>query len=255
MRRIGSAMNDPFANVYADDDRARSYAGLEYPGTYYLAFRDLPDLFREHVQGRDALDFGCGTGRSTRFLKGLGFQAAGIDIAEAMLREARARDPEGDYRLAPADGTPQLPPGAYDLVFAAFTFDNIPTAETKTELFRALNRALRPEGRVVIVVSTPEIYTHEWASFSTKAFPENRDAPDGGRVRIVMLDVPDRRPVDDVVGSDRAYRQVFRDAGLEVLQAHQPLGRETEPYAWVSELTVPAWTVYVLGRAERDRAG
>ena len=37
-----------------------------------FAFRDLPRLFREHVSGQRAVDFGCGTGRSTRFLRGSG---------------------------------------------------------------------------------------------------------------------------------------------------------------------------------------
>jgi len=242
-------MADQFANVYADAERAKSYASLDYPGTYYLAFRDIPDLLRHHVQGPQALDFGCGTGRSTRFLKTLGFHASGIDIADAMLAEARGRDPQGDYRLVPPDRPPALPDGAYDLILAAFTFDNVPAAETKTALFRTLGRALRPTGRLVIIVSTPEIYRHEWVSFSTKDFPANRHVRDGGRVRIIMLDVPDRRPVEDIVWSDRAYRQVFRDASLDVLQMHQPLGVATEPYCWVTELSVPAWTIYVLGRS------
>ncbi|HEU5179465.1 MAG TPA: methyltransferase domain-containing protein [Candidatus Polarisedimenticolia bacterium] len=246
-------MADQFANVYADAERAKSYARLGYPGTYYLAFRDIPELLRRHIQGRQALDFGCGTGRSTRFLKDLGFHTTGIDIAEPMLREARASDPQGDYLLASAGQPPELPPDAYDLILAAFTFDNIPTGETKTALFRALGRALSPGGRIVLIVSTPEIYWHEWLSFSTKDFPENRQVPDGGRVRIVMLDVPDRRPVEDIVWSDRAYRKVFRDAGLRVIQVHQPLGLPGEPFPWMSEVSVPAWTVYVLSRADRDQ--
>ncbi len=70
-----------FPNVYDDPERAAAYARLEFPGTYYLAFRDLPPIIAEHVRGRTALDFGCGAGRSTRFLKGLGFDAIGVDIS------------------------------------------------------------------------------------------------------------------------------------------------------------------------------
>jgi hypothetical protein len=35
-------MNKEFSNVYDDQVRAAAYAGLEYPGTYGLGFRDLP---------------------------------------------------------------------------------------------------------------------------------------------------------------------------------------------------------------------
>lgn len=58
-----------FSNSYKDAKRAEAYAKLEFPSTYYLAYRDLPKIISEHVKGREALDFGCGTGRLTRFLQ------------------------------------------------------------------------------------------------------------------------------------------------------------------------------------------
>jgi hypothetical protein len=97
----------------------------------------------------------------------------------------------------------------------------------------------------VAVVSAPEIYLHEWASFSTRDFPENRGARSGDRVRIVMLDVPDRRPVEDVMWTDEGYRKVFEEAGLVELETVRPLGNPAEPYPWVSETEVAPWTVYV----------
>jgi len=36
-----------------------------------------------------------------------------------------------------------------------------------------------------IVFSSPEIYTHEWTSFSTRDYPDNERARDGDMVRIV----------------------------------------------------------------------
>jgi predicted TPR repeat methyltransferase len=84
-------VNRTFNNVYEDEERARAYATLQFPGTYYLAFRDLPALIRRHNHGARALDFGCGTGRSTRFLRSLGLQVIGADISEPMLDQARAR--------------------------------------------------------------------------------------------------------------------------------------------------------------------
>lgn len=237
-----------FTNVYDDAQRAGAYARLEFPGTYWLAYRDLPAIFREHVRGVRALDFGCGTGRSTRFLRSYGFEPVGVDIAREMLDLAVRLDPPGDYRLVPDGDLSAMPAEEFDLILSAFTFDNVPTHSRKVTLFRHLHRLLRPAGRIVSVVSSPEIYVHEWASFSTKDFPENRWARSGDVVRIVMLDVEDRRPVEDVVWSDEAYRDVYRDAELTVLATHHPLGDPSEPFAWVSETSVAPWTVYVLGR-------
>ena len=42
-------MNRTFDNVYEDEERARAYATLQFPGTYYLAFRDLPALVRHYI--------------------------------------------------------------------------------------------------------------------------------------------------------------------------------------------------------------
>jgi ubiquinone/menaquinone biosynthesis C-methylase UbiE len=237
-----------FNNVYEDAERARAYAKLEFPGTYYLAFRDLPGLLRKHVGGRHALDFGCGAGRSTRFLRDLGFEVIGVDVSGAMLDQARARDPHGDYRLV-ADGTlAGFGSGTLDAILAAFTFDNVPTQQ-KTAAFRQFRRLLAPGGRLFLVASAPEIYLHEWASFSTRDFTANRTARDGETVRIVMLDVPDRRPVVDVLCSDARYRELFEAVGLGVVESARPLASGAESVQWVSETTVPPWSVYVVGTA------
>ena len=241
-------MKEEFANVYDDQRRAESYAALEFPGTYYLAYRDLPAILAEHVRGRRALDFGCGAGRSTRFLRGLGYDVVGVDIAAPMVEKARERDPEGDYRVVPEGDLSSLGSASYDLILSVFTFDNVPTLPIKEKLFRDLGGLLRPEGRIVSLVSSPEIYVHEWASFSTEAFPENRVAKSGDRVRIVMLDVADARPVEDVVCSDEDYRAVAARAGLDVQRTYRPLGRTDEPYPWVSETNIAPWVIYVLGR-------
>lgn len=243
-------MTNAFTNVYDDAQRASAYGTLEFPGTYSLAFRDLPALITEHVHGRQALDFGCGAGRSTRFLRSLGFDVVGVDIAQHMLERARQADPQGDYRRVPDGDLGSLPSGAYDLVLAAFTFDNIPTREKKVALFRSLGRVLRDGGRIVSVVSSPEIYVHEWASFSTRDFPENHAARSGDKVRIVMLDVDDRRPVEDIVWSDEHYRDVYERAGLRLVATHRPLGSPSEPHAWVSETTVAPWVIYVLAAGD-----
>ncbi|MBI5156909.1 MAG: class I SAM-dependent methyltransferase [Acidimicrobiia bacterium] len=239
-----------FANVYEDRTRALSYASLEFPNTYYLAFRDLPEILRRRAVGRAALDFGCGTGRSTRFLKRLGFEAIGVDLAPAMLALAREADPGGDYRLVGDDGPTGFPEASFDLVLAAFTFDNVPGPETKVRLLTALRRLLRPAGILVNLVSSPDIYRNEWASFSTRDFPENHLARDGDRVRIVMTDVPDRRPVEDVLWSHEAYLASYSAAGLAVLETHWPLGRTDEPYPWVAETRIAPWVIYVAGAGD-----
>jgi SAM-dependent methyltransferase len=239
-----------FSNCYEDGARAEAYATLEFKNTYHLAFRDIPAILGEHVRGRKSVDFGCGTGRSTRFLRQLGFEVTGIDIAEDMIRKARELDPSGDYRLVPKDGPGDdlrsLEPAAYDLVLAAFTFDNIAGRDNKVRILRDLGGLLNREGKIVQIVSRPEIYTHEWASFTTRAFPENQMAKSGDKVHIIVTDHADPRPVEDILWTDEAYREVFKGARLRLLRKYEPLARGDEPYSWGSEVEIAPWAVYVL---------
>lgn len=135
------------------------------------------------------------------------------------------------------------------LVLAAFTFDNVPSTDHKAHLLSQLASRLKPRGRIVNLVSSPEIYRHEWASFSTKGFPENQIASSGDLVKIIMTDVDDSRPVEDIVCTEGGYRNVYEEAGRKTLATNQPLGTEDEPFSWVNETSIAPWTIYVLGNS------
>lgn len=235
-----------FFNTWGDARRAEAYAKLEFPGTYYLAYRDLPAVIFEHAKGNKAIDFGCGTGRSTRFLQKLGFVTVGVDIAEDMIKKSREIDPKGDYLLIKEGDLSQFEKNAYDLILSVFTFDNIPTMEKKVRNFGEMRRLLKREGKIVNLVSSPEIYVHEWASLSTKDFPENKFAKSGDKVRIIVTDIEDKRPVEDVIWTDECYQETYRRAGLELVKTCRPLATGNEQYRWVNETRIAPWVIYVL---------
>ena len=235
-----------FSNVYEDEKRAEAYSKMEFPGTYYLAYRDLPDIFSKHVKGRNALDFGCGSGRSTRFLQSLGFHTVGVDISENMVKRAKHLDPEGDYRVIKEGDFSEFGDSSFDLILAAFPFDNIPTLEQKVMNLRAMTRILKDKGVFVNLVSSPEIYYHEWASFSTKDFPENKEAESGDIVRIIQCDIDDKRPVEDIIWFHDAYLETYAQSGLQTIQVYRPLGKSEEPVKWINEEDIAPWVIYVL---------
>ena len=239
-----------FANCYDDNLRAEAYSGLEFANTYYLAFRDLGTVFAEHVRGKRALDFGCGTGRSARFLRALGFKVTAVDIAPAMIAKAPELDETGDYRLVENGDLNSVETGSYDLVLSAFAFDNVPGWDLKVKLFRDLGRLLNASGKIVNIVSAPEIYTHEWASFSTKDYPGNRTAKTGEVVRIITTDFADPRPTEDILWTDEDYLEVYRRAGLSVITKCKPLASGDEHYAWVNETNIAPWVIYLLRNSD-----
>ena len=239
-----------FENSWGNELRSSSYARLEFPNTYHLAYRDLPEILAKHVKGEKALDFGCGTGRSARFLKRLNFVVTGVDISADMLGYAKELDPAGEYLLVSNGNYSHLGEGSFDLVLSIFTFDNIPGWENRRHILQALSKLLKPTGRMVCLDANPALYTHEWASFSTKEFPENSRAKNGELVRISMKDVDDKRPVEDVLWTEEAYLQLFDLAGLTLEATYKPLGRESDPCDWLNETTIAPWFIYVLKRED-----
>lgn len=240
-----------FSNTYEDSGRAAAYDQLEWGGTYLLVFNWLTETLRQWSHGTKALDFGSGTGRSTRLLKALGFSPVGIDISEGMVSRARLRDAVGDYRVITDGDLSTVQDQRFDLILSAFTFDNIPTRERKVKLFRGLSELLQPAGSLINIVSTPEIYTHEWVTFTTRDFPENRKARCGDLVRIVTTDYTDNRPVDDILWPDEDYRSVYDEAGLQVIDVAAPLATGAEGVEWVTETRVAPWRIYTLGVARQ----
>jgi SAM-dependent methyltransferase len=235
-----------FRNVYEDAKRAEAYAKLEFPNTYYLAYRDIPEIVRKYVKGGKAVDFGCGTGRSTRFIKKHGFNTIGIDISEDMVEKAKKFDPEGDYRVIKDGDFEQLRRNCYDLVLSMFTFDNIPDLDKRTELMKKLSSLLNKDGKIVMLDAAPENYMYEWASFSTKDFPENKTAKSGDKVKIIITDVEDKRPVEDILWFNKDYLELFDKANLELIETIKPLGKDDEPFVWINETKIAPWVIYVL---------
>ena len=161
-----------------------------------------------------------------------------------MIKHAKKIDPTGKYYVI-KDGDFSQFKNSYDLILSAFTFDNIPI-DNKTALFSGLRFLLKKEGIIVNLVSSPEMYIHEWASFSTKDFPENKNAKSGDNVPIITTDFEDKRPCYDIFCSVEDYQKIYDESGLQIIDKIKPLANGNEPFEWINETTIAPWTIYVL---------
>ncbi|NIX00732.1 MAG: methyltransferase domain-containing protein, partial [Phycisphaerae bacterium] len=87
------------------------------------------------------------------FLHRLGFDCIGLDISREMIGNAQSIDPEGTYLLVKDGDLGDVGERAFDLVFSAFTFDNIANSDHKLRLLKALRRKLRSTGIMINLVS------------------------------------------------------------------------------------------------------
>ena len=102
---------------------------------------------------RRALDVGCGEGRVCRLMQTLGIETGGIDPTEAMIAEARRRDPAGDYRLGAAEQLP-FADASFDLAVTCLTLIDITDYRTA---IAEMARVLVPGGTLLAANLTPVI--------------------------------------------------------------------------------------------------
>ncbi len=96
-----------------------------------MAFKDIPFLLEKYANyDMKFLDYGCGTGRSLRFIRSLGYNdIVGVDISQDMLNEAKKIDPLGKYKLIENSQIP-YENNTFDVVFMSYVFLEVAEFDT-----------------------------------------------------------------------------------------------------------------------------
>ncbi len=198
---------------------------------------DHGDFSRRHVLDRpmlervalcrpgNAVDIGCGEGRFCRMLAERGIQIIGIDPTEALIAQARARDPICDYRIARAEALP-FADGSFDLAVSYNSLIDI--ADIGTAIAE-MARVLRPGGTLLIANLT---------SFNTAGSPAGWTSDGAGGQRFAIDNYMDER-ADWVSWRDiriqnwhrplSLYMGLLLAAGLELRHFAEPLPYGGDP--------------------------
>jgi SAM-dependent methyltransferase len=180
--------------------------------SYWLFHRDRFLELLPHP-GRLTVDVGCGEGRLSRDLKGLGHNVLAVDRSPTMVRHARESDAELDVREADAAAIP-LEDGAADLVVS---FMSLMNTDDLAAAVREAARVLSADGRYCLAIVHPLntagafvsrepdaefVIRGSYFERTEKELPVERDG-----LEITFLDA--HRPLED-------YFRALEDAGLLV---------------------------------------
>jgi ubiquinone/menaquinone biosynthesis C-methylase UbiE len=174
--------------------------------------RALLTAFAEQVPGeRRIWDVGCGPGHITAFLAGLGVTAAGVDLSDGMLAQARLRHTDleftqGSMLTLPADDASWN--GIVSFYSIIHLLDN---ADVRTAL-REFRRVLAPDGLLLLAVHIGDEVRHldEWfgaqVDVSFRFFDSSWLTTELTAIGLTVEALTRRRPYPDVeVATDRAY--------------------------------------------------
>jgi ubiquinone/menaquinone biosynthesis C-methylase UbiE len=100
--------------------------------------------------GKTMLDVGCGTGYHLARYRARGFQLTGVDGSAAMLRQARALNPESEFHQADVARL-ALPNATFDFALCIEVLRYLPDI---APCLRELHRTLKPGG-VALVTAAP----------------------------------------------------------------------------------------------------
>lgn len=240
------------------------YAKKQMTGSLYLAFRDIPRLLQSYsLLNRDscvkALDFGCGAGGSTRYLKSLkclfknGIEVEGVDISSDMLNLALQMDSGGCYMLLKNDHIP-LSDDSCDLIISTFVLFEFATKEKMVQILKEIKRVMKKDAVFIAATGSAESYNrdNQWVSLKVD-FPQNDHLKSGDLGRIDFLVNEKIITFQNYYWTEEDYQEAFQESGLILSDSLHPLGNKEEEknlsWQWKSELTQAPYYIFILKKS------
>jgi len=152
--RNKSAQKPPIPTDW--DEAAQWYDQLVGPeGSEYQQRIIIPGVLRLMAaqKGETVLDVACGQGVLCRALAARGVEATGVDASRNLIDAARKHGPPSiRYHVGDAENLSFLPAGRFDAAACVLAIQNM---AAPAAAFVGIAKALRPMGRLVIVMTHP----------------------------------------------------------------------------------------------------
>jgi glyoxylase-like metal-dependent hydrolase (beta-lactamase superfamily II)/SAM-dependent methyltransferase len=234
-QEVGDMGSDADGRYSYTDGNAELYGSLGIEGTTYQIGFDAVATLLGDIRGKTFLDFGCGTGRSARFLKQLGAQHVyAVDHDQNMIDQALSQELAGVTVLR-IDGPIPLPDASVDGVVCMSVFIEIRTRDAMRGACTEIARTLRPGAPFILESSSPVAFGHAFRSYS---YPPAGPLRSGETTPCVVNAPGGQFVIEDTYWTEDDYVDAIEQAGLTVTTIDYPLPRD--PAAWFTdEASIP----------------
>ena len=228
------------------EEYAKAYAAKTPPNSLKnLAFKHLPPLFKKYNTNNKALDFGCGAGYSTSFLKSLGFDCKGVDINPKMIELAKENDKNGTYKSIINSKIP-YDDEIFDLVFASFVLLEMSSLEQIEEALTEISRVLKPYAHFVAILDNENMYKYNWGALNTN-FSQNKILENGQKVKIEFTH--NNLSIEDYYWTQKTYISAMQKVNLELLEISNPLADPNDGIEWRDETHISPISIYFMKKS------
>lgn len=200
--------------LWREEIKSRSFSASAYDlvrikGTYITGFKTARQVLGP-VKGKTIIDFGCGPGRSSAFLRKQGAKVIGVDTSRDAINLAKKNVPGSRFFLV-SNIIGQI---KADDVFCSFVHTGAKTFSELMRMNKTAIRILKKEGRFIILTANPAMWGLDYKSCKSHLLEGKKS---GKRIRVVLKEKP---PIifDDYYWSINDQKKALKRVGFSKIK-------------------------------------
>lgn len=195
------------------DKNAQTYSKLGIKGTTYEpGFNEAQKLLGD-LTGKQVLDFGSGTGRTSQLLLSIGAEkVVGVDHNQSMIDQANKLN---DNRLEFIKIDDELPfaDGTFDAALCAHVFVEVSSLEEMKQICSEILQVLKKDGVFVVITNNSDAIGHEYLSYGYEKQP---NLESGDKITCTIKKGEDSFEIDDYYWTEEDIQSSLRHSGFKI---------------------------------------
>lgn len=176
-----------------------------------LGLKVIANLLGPRIHGK-VLDYGCGPGNSSRFLKSGGAKVVGVDVSQKEISIAQAYNDGIEYRVIKSSNLDALP-SDFDAVVFSFVLLTIASTEEIKKILRSCRSKIKSDGRLIILNGNMEMAQERQLEFVSYAIEKLHHPQSGDPVVSGWEEIEGLRSLITIVQKPTT-KKCWRDLAL-----------------------------------------